>query len=60
MNRLAPLIVRRPRTLAFAAAAPAPRRAFAAAPELPPPSDELRLFATSFVGGLVFFSTFLA
>jgi hypothetical protein len=60
MNRLAPLIVRRSRALAYAAASPAPRAAFAAPEAQPAVSDELRLFATSLVGGLVFFSTFLA
>jgi hypothetical protein len=59
MNRLTPLIVRRPRT-AFAAAAPA---ASAAAEPVEAPSggsDDLRLFATNFIAGLAFFGAYLA
>ncbi|HYJ29041.1 MAG TPA: hypothetical protein VEW25_01710 [Allosphingosinicella sp.] len=57
MNRLAPLVVRRPRTLAMAAAMPVARMPAAAAPAV---SDDLRLFASSYLAGLVFFGTYLA
>lgn len=60
MNRLAPLIVRRPRTVAVAA----PYRAQSGAPAVslaaPVLSDDLRLFATSFLAGLAFFGAYLA
>jgi hypothetical protein len=60
MNRLAPLIVRRSALLAGAAS---PRIAAARQPDTvsaPTGSDDLRMFATSFLGGLVFFGTYLA
>ncbi len=58
MNRLAPLIVRR-------SAAVAPERAYPAAATAasdaePAGSQDLRLFFTSFLGGLAFFGTYLA
>ena len=59
MNRMSPLIVRRPRTAVFAApaavAAPAPMQT-----DAPGLSDDVRLFATNFLGGLAFFGTYLA
>ena len=60
MNRLAPLIVRRPRAIALAAAMPAPHFGFAEPVAAPAVSEDLRLFATSFFAGLVFFGTYLA
>jgi len=59
MNRLSPLIVRRPRTAAYAAPAPvaAPALSETGAPAF---SDDVRLFATNFLGGLAFFGTYLA
>jgi hypothetical protein len=60
MNRLSPWIVRRPRSsLAVAAAAPAPLAAFAKDAPLAQWLDDLRLFFTGWVGGLIFFSTLL-
>jgi hypothetical protein len=59
MSRLAPLIVRRParpRAMAFAVAAPS---LFVAAPPSPAWLDDLRLFATGWIGGLIFFGTLL-
>ena len=56
MNRLSPLIARQPRT---------PARSFAQwqtpVSEAPVPmvSDDLRLFLTGWIGGLVFFGTLL-
>jgi hypothetical protein len=58
MNRLAPLIVRR--APAYAMTALAPSRAQTVAQEQPSLSGELRLFATSFTAGIVFFGTYLA
>jgi hypothetical protein len=55
MNRLAPLVARTP-------ARSGPARAWAVDPWVEAsaaPSDDLRLFATAFLGGLVFFGTFL-
>jgi hypothetical protein len=57
MNRLSPLVARAPRHLgrarvsaiAGAAARPAPRL-----------GEDLRLFATAWLGGVVFFTTLLA
>jgi len=60
MNRLSPLIVRRPRVLAFAALRPSPRVEFRPFGDPPPSADQIRLFATSFLAGLVFFGTYLA
>jgi hypothetical protein len=59
MNRMSPLIVRRPRTAAYAAAAPVAASAPIEA-EAPGMSDDVRLFATHFLGGLAFFGTYLA
>jgi hypothetical protein len=59
MNRLAPLIVRRPRTAVFAVAA-APVQTAAPAEAAPVLSDDVRLFATNFLAGLAFFGTYLA
>ena len=57
MNRLSPLIVRRvgPR----AAAVPLPRREPVAIAQAAAWLDDLRLFATGWVGGLIFFGTLL-
>ena len=57
MNRLSPLIVRR-----VGAFAPQPRGGFSdrARDERPDPLQDLKLFATGWVGGLVFFGTLLA
>lgn len=58
MNRLAPLIERRPRYAAIAR--PAPRPAFRPFGDPPPSAEEFRLFATTFLAGFVFFGTYLA
>jgi hypothetical protein len=60
MNRLSPLIVRRPRTAVYAA--PAAPAADSALPieNASGTSDDLRLFATNFLAGLAFFGTYLA
>jgi hypothetical protein len=58
MNRLSPLIVRRPaapRALAFAA----PFMPALSAAEAPALRDDLRLFVTALVGGLIFFGTLI-
>ena len=56
MNRLAPLIVRAP-----ARSGPASFAAIGAAVETVTASNEdLRLFLTAFVGGLIFFGTLIA
>ena len=56
MNRLVPLIARAP-----ARSGPARFAAIDAFAELAQPSNEdLRLFLTAFVGGLIFFGTLLA
>ena len=57
MNRLSPLIIRRvgPRAAAMPFDPPRPFENADAAAWL----DDLRLFATGWVGGLVFFGTFL-
>ncbi|HEX8366648.1 MAG TPA: hypothetical protein VF603_15315 [Allosphingosinicella sp.] len=61
MNRLSPLIDRQPRAYAVAAARqPAPRRAFEPFGDPPPTGEDWRLFVTSFLGGLVFFGTYLS
>ena len=60
MNRLSPWIVRRPRpALAIACAAPAPASSFANDLPLAEWLDDLRLFMTGWIGGLIFFSTLL-
>ena len=58
MNRLAPLVARRTRVPARFASydAPAPVRVQAQGVL----NDESRLFLTTLVGGLVFFTTYLA
>ncbi|HEX8653845.1 MAG TPA: hypothetical protein VF693_01295 [Allosphingosinicella sp.] len=62
MNRLSPLVARHRR----AYAGPAVRRQTAARHPFepfgdpPPTSEEWRLFLTSFLGGLVFFGTYLS
>jgi hypothetical protein len=64
MNRLSPWIARRSPhfvpSFAFASRAvrPAQAAAFVAAPMIA--SDDLQLFATTFLGGLVFFGTMIA
>jgi hypothetical protein len=60
MNRLAPLIVRRSGRFAYAASAIELRPAFERSCEAPATSEEVRLFATTFLAGLVFFGTYLA
>ena len=60
MNRMSPLIARRPRTAAFAAAAAPASAARASAEAAPAASDDVRLFATNFLAGLAFFGTYLA
>jgi hypothetical protein len=55
MNRLAPLIVR-----SHVRRGPARVEAIALPPEEAGFADDLRLFTTAFVGGLIFFGTFLA
>jgi hypothetical protein len=57
MNRLSPLIVRRvgPQAVAIPLASPEPFAGTDAAAWL----DDLRLFATGWIGGLVFFGTLL-
>lgn len=59
MNRLSPLIVRRPTAMAGAAA---PQLWFAAdpAPAASADLEDVKLFAISFLAGLVFFGTYLA
>lgn len=56
MNRLAPLIVRRP-------APPAPRPILVAERGAAPPSTlraDIRLFLVSYIAGLIFFGTLFA
>jgi len=60
MNRLAPLIVRRPRAIALAATYPAYRTASSDALAMPAVSDDVRLFVTSFLAGLAFFGAYFA
>lgn len=60
MNRLAPLIVRRPRIAAVAAVPRLARTDFRPFGEPPPSAGEWRLFLTSFLAGLVFFGTYIA
>lgn len=62
MNRLSPLIVRRsaaPRVPAFALPYVAPFTSALPPAEASAPSDDLRLFVTAFVGGLIFFGTLI-
>jgi hypothetical protein len=60
MNRLSPLIVRRSAAFALPAAPRYRRVEFRPFGDPPPSAGEWRLFATSFLAGLVFFGTFLA
>lgn len=61
MNRLTPLIDRRPRAAYPAPRYAAPRAAAATAAAAPAPSsDDLRMFATTFLGGLDYFGTLIA
>ena len=60
MNRLSPLIERRPRAFAAPLARPVLTARFEPFGDPPPTPSEWRLFATSFLGGLVFFGTYLA
>ena len=62
MNRLAPLISRSPEPArAWAGRAPSPpRSAAAAAVQAAGWTDDLRLFATAWLGGVVFFGTLIA
>ncbi len=55
MNRLSPLIVRRVGPMAAALPLPAPEPFVPAEP--PAWLDDLRLFFTGWVGGLIFFGT---
>lgn len=57
MNRLSPLIVRRVGPAAAAAAGALPAASDGAESA---GSDDLRLFATAWLGGFVFLATFLA
>lgn len=57
MNRLSPLIVRRVGPWAVALQADEPRLFGGAVPEAW--LDDLRLFATGWIGGLIFFGTLL-
>ena len=59
MNRLSPLIVRRPRAVAIAAAMPAPRPFAAQTDPATKWLDDARLFLTGWVGGLIFFGTLI-
>ena len=58
MNRLSPLIVRRVGPMALAAPVSAPEPFFG---DSGPAAwlEDLKLFATAWVGGLIFFGTFL-
>ncbi len=58
MNRLSPLIVRHARPYAGAVALPAPEPFTGAEPAAW--IEDLRLFATGWVGGLIFFGTLLS
>jgi hypothetical protein len=60
MNRLAPLIVRRPSAFALPAVPRLERVEFRPFGDPPPSAGEWRLFLTSFLAGLVFFGTYLA
>ena len=57
MNRLSPLIVRQPAARIRASAAP---RAAAPDEAAEKALDDLKLFATGWVGGLIFFGTLLS
>ena len=59
MNRLAPLIVRRPRPV-YAAITAAPMAVAVADSVSSESLDAVRLFVSSFLGGLIFFSTLFA
>lgn len=56
MNRLSPLIVRRVGPFAIAAQ---PDECLSLVAASPPLLDDLRLFATGWIGGLIFFGTLL-
>lgn len=58
MNRLSPLIVRRVGPMAAAASGSLPAQGFDDADSAG--YEDLRLFVTAWLGGLVFFATFLA
>ena len=63
MNRLAPLIARSPEPLrAWAGRAPSPPRPAAAGadPAVQGWTEDLKLFVTAWLGGLVFFGTLIA
>ena len=67
MNRLSPLIERRTApvfgkagTASAAAARPAVRAPFKPFGDPPPTAGQWRLFASSYLAGLVFFGTYLA
>lgn len=63
MNRLAPLIVRPPEPVrAWAGRAPSPPRpaASTAGQAAQDWTEDLKLFATAWLGGLVFFGTLIA
>ena len=60
MNRLAPLIARRPGSYAAAAAMAPQRPRFEPFGDPPPTASEWRLFATSYLAGFVFFGTLIA
>jgi hypothetical protein len=57
MNRLSPMIVRRPGPTAVAISMTRPEPFAGAEPSRW--LDDLRLFATGWIGGLIFFGTFL-
>ena len=60
MNRLSPLIVRRPRSAAFAGGAVSAGWSARPIEDAPTGSGDLRLFATNFLAGLAFFGAYLA
>jgi hypothetical protein len=59
MNRLSPLIVRRAGPMAVAVAIPMAQRQVFAGAEPAAWLEDLKLFATGWVGGLIFFGTLL-
>lgn len=62
MNRFSPLIVRRVGRFAHPAIYPPAiySNVRDAAPSVPSIAEDLKIFATSWLGGLVFFATFLS